>query len=41
MDKLIGILAIVAFFVLIEARQNKKDKKGPIGKLIGKKLFKF
>jgi hypothetical protein len=40
MNTVIGILCIVAFFLFVEYMKNRKNKKGPIGKLIGKKIFK-
>ena len=40
MDVVIAIVCIIGFFVFVEYGKNKKGKLGPIGKILGKQLFK-
>ncbi len=40
MDAVIGVVCIIGFFAFVEYGKNKKGKLGPVGKILGKKLFK-
>ena len=40
MDIVICVVGVIGFFALVEYGKNKKGKLGPIGKILGKKLFK-